>query len=283
MKLRAKDIIDPEIEGYYVFFPFVEHITTREHHHDFYEIFLIASGSIYHHINGENVLLTSGALVFIRPDDRHFYSPDADQNCELINFAFLSETLHRAITYLGVDHQNMAFLQATRPPITQLTISEKNQLVPQLKAWGRLIYRDKTQSRLVLRGLLGDVIATYFLARSDQFTIEIPLWLQEVCQQMRRKEHFIAGRDALMRLANRTPEYVGRSFKTYLGITPSQFINDLRLDLAADLLLYTDNPVIDICFEVGFENLSHFHHLFRARWGISPLQFRKQYRRDIIP
>ena len=100
---------------------------------------------------------------------------------------------------------------------------------------------------------------------------------------MQKRANFIEGREALLRMANRTPEYVGRSFKQHLGITPSQFINALRLDYATDLLLHTEQSPTDICYEVGFGNVSHFYHLFKDRGHCSPNQYRKQHQRTLIP
>lgn len=283
MNLRSSKIIDPDIEGHYAFYPFVDQITTQEHQHDFYEIFLIANGSIYHHINGELVVLTAGHLVFIRPDDAHFYHRHADQNCELINLAFLTPTFGALCDYLGLAAPHEWLLVHRLPPTVLLTVTEKNLLVTQLKEWGRLMYRDKARSRLALRALLAQILSDFFIARVEDYSGDVPQWLVELCEQMQQKQYVVEGREALMRLAQRTPEYVGRMFKAHLNMTPSAFINNLRLDYASDLLLHTDRQVTDICYEVGFENLSHFYHRFKDRWGCTPVQFRKSNRRTLIP
>jgi AraC family cel operon transcriptional repressor len=281
----AANIIDAEIEGYYAYIPVVDNITTQEHSHDFYEIFLIAAGSIFHHINGEAVLLPAGSLVFIRPDDRHYYHKHADHNCELINLPFLTQTLDALSAFLSMDLTTEPSFAGPMPPTVLLTASERNQVSALCQAWGRSLYRgqDKSQIRLALRALLAQIIATYFVEALNEDRTDIPGWLNNLCDQMRHREHAIEGRAALMRLANRTPEYVGRAFKKHLGITPSAFINNLRIDYASDLLIHTDRPVIDICHDVGFNNLSHFYHIFKTRWQCSPVQFRKQSRRSLIP
>ena len=283
MDLRSSSIINPEIEGHYAFFPFVEQIATREHRHDFYEIFLVINGTIYHHINSEVILLNSGALVFIRPNDAHFFSKRDDQNCELINLAFLSGTFDTLVEYLGLDLHNGLLVTSHQSTTVQLTVSEKNHVTAQLKEWSRTMYGNKLQARVALRALLAHLIVSFFVARYENHLGNVPHWLSELCLKMQQKEHTVEGRKALMRLANRTPEYVGRTFKTYLGITPSQFINDLRLDYANDLLLHTEQPVIDICYDVGFENLSYFYRLFKVRWQCSPAQFRKMHQRVLVP
>ena len=283
MRLLAIDYIDSDIEGHYALYPQIEQVSTQAHQHDFYEIFLISEGWTTHHINGEALVLNRGALVFIRPDDEHYYSQYDNQNCELINLAFLSTTFIALADYIGLRIHDDPLLSSTMPPMTVLTATEQNRLVTQLSEWGHLMYRDKARSRVALRALLAYILSQFFITRVDNYGEDVPQWLLELCQQMQQKEYMIEGRDALMRLANRTPEYVGRSFQQYLGVTPSQFINTLRLDYASNLLLHTNDPVIDICYNVGFGNLSHFYHLFKARWKCSPKAFRKTNRRILIP
>lgn len=283
MELRAANIIDAEIEGHYGYFPIVEQISTRLHYHDFYEIFLIAKGTIAHHINDETVVLSAGSLVFVRPDDAHYFSKHEEQNCELLNIAFLQKTCHAVWEFLDDEASQRDILTPHLPPMVLVPQQELKPLVRQLENWGHFLYRDKRQSRLALRGMLANLLSEHFLTQRIIAHETTPYWLQTVCFQMQDREHIIEGRDALLRLAHRTPEYVGRSFKQYLGITPSQFINNLRLDYAVDLLLHTDQTPTEICFEVGFGNLSHFYHLFKERWHCSPNQYRKRHQQALIP
>ena len=283
MELRAENIIDADIEGHYVYFPIVDQITTRLHYHDFFEIFLIVNGSIRHHINDEIVVLSAGHLVFIRAEDAHYFSQYQEQNCELLNIAFLRETCDAIWLYLDDKIAQQGMLEAHLPPTVLVRQQDLKALVRHLASWGQHLYRNKQKSRLALRGILANLLSEHFLTQSPIAHETTPQWIQEVCHQMQEQENIIEGRPALLRLANRTPEYVGRSFQQYLRITPSQFINDLRLDYATDLLLHTDKTSTEICFEVGFGNLSHFYHLFKERWHCSPNQYRKQNQQALIP
>lgn len=282
MRLKAVDYIDAVSEGHYATYPF-EQISTQRHQHDFYEIFLIADGRISHHINSELIVLGAGSLVLIRPDDTHFYSRHDDENCQLVNLAFLANTFDDLSAYLGLQSHRDKLLSAPMPPSVQLTSVENTRLISQLGEWGRTLYRDRDRARLELRALLAGIMMDYFVTRAEDYSGDVPEWLVGLCQKMRQHTHLIEGRPALMRLANRTPEYVGRAFRDYLDTTPSEFINDLRLDYASELLLYSDDPVTDICYAVGFGNLSHFYHRFKARYDCPPLVFRKSNRRTLIP
>jgi transcriptional regulator GlxA family with amidase domain len=63
--------------------------------------------------------------------------------------------------------------------------------------------------------------------------------------------------------------------KRYYHTTPSAYINGLRIGEAARLLKTSGRSVLDIQFECGFGNTSHFNMLFRAEFGVSPSRYRK--------
>ena len=66
-----------------------------------------------------------------------------------------------------------------------------------------------------------------------------------------------------------------RSFKAVFRETPHDYMTRRRLEKAARLLRETDEPVTDICLEIGFQSLGSFSTLFRARFGAPPGAFRR--------
>ena len=65
-----------------------------------------------------------------------------------------------------------------------------------------------------------------------------------------------------------------RLFKAYFGYTPYQYLTGVRIKNAKRLLA-THATISDICFEVGFENVSYFTGLFKKMTGTTPSAFRK--------
>jgi AraC-like DNA-binding protein len=63
-----------------------------------------------------------------------------------------------------------------------------------------------------------------------------------------------------------------RTRKTFAG-----YLNELRLSHAAKLLIEKNKPIVDICYECGFNNLSNFNRQFKIMHGTSPLNYRKMY------
>jgi PAS domain S-box-containing protein len=94
------------------------------------------------------------------------------------------------------------------------------------------------------------------------------------------QEHLAEGIDlsSLSGVLAVSPGYLGRVFKRQMGTTPHQFLIDVRLEAAEDLLAETDLTVTQIAWRVGFASPSHFVTTFRSRTGTTPLEFRRRAR-----
>jgi len=67
-------------------------------------------------------------------------------------------------------------------------------------------------------------------------------------------------------------------FREITGESWRKKVHRLRMDYAAKLLASTERSVTAIAFECGFEELSHFHHSFKAGFHTTPLAYRQQFR-----
>jgi AraC-like DNA-binding protein len=79
----------------------------------------------------------------------------------------------------------------------------------------------------------------------------------------------------LAAIAGQTPSAFSRSFRKHTGFSVVQSVHRLRINLACQLLMSSeDMPVIDICYASGFNNLSNFNRHFLAQKGRPPTRFR---------
>lgn len=65
-------------------------------------------------------------------------------------------------------------------------------------------------------------------------------------------------------------------FKATIGMSFTAYLNDYRLTMAARLLLSSEDSVLTIAGDTGFDNLSYFNRLFKQRFGMAPREFRRQ-------
>ena len=64
--------------------------------------------------------------------------------------------------------------------------------------------------------------------------------------------------------------------KKYYNITVTEYINSLRLNYAANLLVNTNYSLTDIYLECGFSNQTYFSTCFKRTYGMTPTAYRKK-------
>lgn len=74
------------------------------------------------------------------------------------------------------------------------------------------------------------------------------------------------------------PDNLGKLFRTYTSRKLGDYICELRVQDAAKMLVETDDNVINIAFNVGFESLRTFNRIFPKYMGTTPEKYRKQHR-----
>ncbi|MFT4174363.1 MAG: AraC family transcriptional regulator, partial [Rhodocyclaceae bacterium] len=66
-----------------------------------------------------------------------------------------------------------------------------------------------------------------------------------------------------------------REFRRHTGHSIVAWCNLQRIERAATRLAASDEAITDVALACGFANLSHFHHLFKAHYGLAPAAFRR--------
>ena len=79
-----------------------------------------------------------------------------------------------------------------------------------------------------------------------------------------------------------TPPSFSRFFKQKTGKTVTDYILDVRIGNGARLLVDTTTGVSEICYSCGFNNLSNFNRLFKAKRGLTPSEFRDLYKKSKV-
>ncbi len=82
--------------------------------------------------------------------------------------------------------------------------------------------------------------------------------------------------DELADLFGIHPNHMSRVFNEAYGIPPKQYLLNLKMKKAAQMLLSSDAPVALIGESLGFEDQHVFSRAFKKHWGVSPVQYRKK-------
>jgi len=246
------------------------------HRHTYYEIFLLYSGRILHEVNGKAMEIPSNTIIFIRPDDFHQYRQLGDEDCGLVRLWISPQIMEDLIRFLGKSSGVKRLLDDNLPPCTSIQKTEMQSFVKRFEAV--FSFRQEEESRRVatLKQLLMELVFHFIGIINPVQDENLPHWFSELCRQMSQKDNFVLGLERLFELSPVSREHLSRSFKKYLGITPTQYINRLRLNYAANQFANTNRKIVDVCYDSGFGNLSYFYNCFKSAYGVVPKVYRLQ-------
>lgn len=241
------------------------------HYHDFYEIFLVEEGPLLHHINGACETVYPDTMVFIHPEDQHFFSRKDKGAVQFFNLAFAKDQFDRAMELAAQCTPEVI----DRPLLDKVVLPhELSRLLLRRMKWLRDVNKWVPLAVQEAEGvtLLAELIVLFALGSGNAHIV--PFWLRKACDAMYFPENLAAGIPRLVELSGKTQEHVTRSMRKYMGQSPSGFINGIRLERVAEALTSTNRPIFDIMLDVGFQNTSHFNKLFKEKYHMSPRKYR---------
>ena len=109
--------------------------------------------------------------------------------------------------------------------------------------------------------------------REDEHAIEN---LKKVISYIGEHYDSVIRLDELASLVNMNPQYFCRYFKKNIGKTVTEYINVIRIEKAAAELVETQDKIIDIATDCGFENVGYFIRRFRKEKGVTPSVYREK-------
>ncbi len=245
------------------------------HNHDYYEIFLVDQGYATHHVNGKEEDISTGMLFFVRPDDVHYYD-NASDNFRIINMLVPEDNIDALMNYFDDESLWNKLLKPETPFSISLDYADLTALIRDLQQLVLSKRIMKNKSNAGYKRILFRIITDYFGNTGlHEASATIPQWLSWLLLEMAKKENFSRGLSVMYKLSGKTPEHLSRACRKYLGKTPTEIINGLRLEAAARELITTNNSMMDIAADCGFESISYFCRRFKEYYGKTPKEYRK--------
>ena len=84
------------------------------------------------------------------------------------------------------------------------------------------------------------------------------------------------GRDEICRAAHLSPSHFSRLFAAHVGQSLKDYLTELRLNRARELLVRSAMPLAQVALESGFKDQSYFTKVFRQHLGATPGAYRSR-------
>ena len=260
--------------------PHTRFVHFPEHSHDFIEVIYMCCGQTTHIINGDKILLKEGELLFLGQNARQEILP-AGENDVAVNFIVLPEFFDIPLSMLndeetplrsfiidslksGNDNSCCMHFKVTDVlPIQNLI---ENLIWSQIKST-----QNKRKINSFTMGLLFLQLMNYtdrlvLQNKEEQILIKILRYIDENYKNGSLTE--------LAKELHYDFYWLSREIKKQTGKTYTELVQEKRLAQACFLLKNTDITISDIAIQVGYDNISYFHRIFKKRFNMSPKAYK---------
>ncbi len=260
-----------------------------KHIHDYIELAYVISGKLVHYIGDERVILGKGDFIFVNYDDVHQYKLHSGKTAYIINCVFLPRFLNPMLE----DCRNLNEVLASHPfYFLKGTLNADP---------GRHVFKDDKTKRV--RNLLEDMIKEYDSAdinneeilRSHLTEIIIRAMRQITDDKIKSKDSLISQVLQFVKENITNPglsinkfaeandisrQYISRRFKEVTGVTFSDYLRTLRIELCCNAINYSDTPLTEIAEKAGYRDMNTFYKHFKIETGMSPGDYKKESKKN---
>ncbi|MGD6803795.1 AraC family transcriptional regulator [Rossellomorea vietnamensis] len=161
----------------------------------------------------------------------------------------------------------------------ELTIKNTAHILTVFKNLKRAAERQGKIGSIKLKALLNELI---FLViediRSQLMEGSVQKGIEQSIDFM--EEHYCAPitLEQLSQTAGLSSSYYSKCFKDYTGQPPIDYLREIRLKKAKELLMFSKEKLKVVAGLVGYQDEFYFSRVFKKQFGVSPKEFAKQFR-----
>lgn len=255
--------------------------TVPEHTHDFVELAFVVTGEGTHRSAAGDHRIQRGSVAIIRPGAWH--SLACARPMTVFNLYLAPEVFHRELVWL-LDYPDVAagLLRGGAPPMNL-----RPEALDRVEEWlGQLAALGPGHSVPTLLGLATSAIGELVGAESSPSTTRAG----EMAPFVREATVLLSGRIAhgwtVGEIASRvsvSPSHLSRRFREQVGVPPLRWLDQLRGERAAALLLRTGLSVAEVGRRVGWSDPNYASRRFRSLYAWQPTEYRRRFRTTLTP
>ena len=249
----------------------------QNHSHDFYEFFYVISGEVAHTSQKQTEVLSPGDLRFMNIGSRHELKPIKNS---VQRDVLIDKTFFEGICHLLLMNEKLLTENFNKKKV-RLSITEVTEFERILTDFSK--QADIQKKQCIALELVAKFMSKFHesLTSSDEGT-SYPDVIKKILASLSSPENLGKKVNKLISRFGYSPIYISRLFKRYVGVTISDYMKDIRLSHVAYYLENTNYSLQQICNLVGLDNLSYLNKIFKQKYGITPIKYRKLNNKESI-
>ena len=253
------------------------------HWHDEYEYIVSVKGDVTVCLGGEEILLQEGDSLFINSGCLHGVKSVDWEESVLRSLVILPKFIGGSSDSYIWQKLLLPF-QGQKAPAYLLLNSEadwqKKLTKSMLSAWDAITgesYDYENEARFLISRAMR-ILVDHLTEMSFQYHDHDPVLHRMKMLLSYIDTHYMEdiGNPDLMELCHCSESVLLRSFRQVIGTSPIQYLLQVRIQKAAEMLLTTNEKSYGVALACGFRDVSYFTKMFKRYMGATPMEYRKR-------
>ena len=241
------------------------------HTHPFTELFYVVDGKGEFNIQGQRFPVKSNDFVIINPQVEHTELSSPDEPLEYI-----------VLGINGLSFSNLTPVSEGGHPFSFFNLrDEQKDILRYLNAMVQEATSQQMSYELVCHNLLEILLIK--ILRHQHFDLEVGKQskatkdISFIKHYLETYYHESIQLEDLASMTHLSRFYISHSFKKEIGMSPMEYLIDIRIKESKILLRTTNYSISQVADIVGFTTPTYFSKQFRKSTGISPTDYREQF------
>lgn len=255
-----------------------------KHRHNYIEFMYVYTGKMIHIIDGKEVVIGEGELLLLNQNVEHSIEY-ASENDIIFNFIIRPEFLEFLASMMDEDNKifrfifNVLYSWDSYGEYLVFRVSDIGKIRDMVEEIITNVYRPQVNNVFILKMRIGLLLAELMnhpekvethAAESTEKLLSISI-LNYIYADYKE------GSLQVLSEKINIPDYkICKVIKKHTGKTFKQIVQEVRLKNTIDLLKTTKMTIVDIMEEVGYENITYFYKIFKAKYGVTPHEYRNK-------
>ncbi len=253
-----------------------------------HRLFYITDGVCSINIEGNENILRKGSVVLIQSGTQYKFNIRENTRLVVLNFDYTQKfsNIKNIIKPVKANVYNknkileqVIFSDAKilNTPIVISDIYELNQfLVLVVEEWHKCLLYSNEFSSALLKEIILKILRSSVFSSSGAYN-RISLVIRYIEENYSKN----ISNDELAKISGYHPYHLNRLMNKYAKTTIHKYLTNYRIKKSQEYLTDTDFSISEISDLCGFKTPYYFSNLFKEKFNISPLQYRKKYKRKI--